>query len=256
MAANEPTSKNTIYAINLPTFGFNITYFCPKVSGTLYIVPTPIGNLADITYRAVEILGTVDAVLAEDTRQTKKLLDHYNIEKKLIPFHQHNEHKNLQMVISKLQAGENFAVCSDAGMPGISDPGYLLIREAISHDLQVITLPGAVAAIVALVNSGLPCDTFVYEGFLPHKKGKQTKILNLLEEKRTTIFYESPHRIVKTLVMIKELLGEERKVCIGRELTKKFEEHIRGTVTEVLAHFELKDPKGEFVLLVGGYDSK
>ncbi|MGY8847355.1 MAG: 16S rRNA (cytidine(1402)-2'-O)-methyltransferase, partial [Bacteroidia bacterium] len=157
---------------------------------------------------------------------------------------------------SKLQAGENFAVCSDAGMPGISDPGYLLIREAIANDLQVITLPGAVAAIVALVNSGLPCDTFVYEGFLPHKKGKQTKILNLLEEKRTTIFYESPHRIVKTLVMIKELLGEERKVCIGRELTKKFEEHIRGTVTEVLAHFELKDPKGEFVLLVGGYDSK
>ena len=225
-------------------------------SGKLYIVPTPIGNLGDITYRAVEILKNVDAVLAEDTRQTKKLLDHYEIEKKLIPFHQHNEHKNLQIVVDKLLAGETFAVCSDAGMPGISDPGYLLIREAIANDVEVVTLPGAVAAIVALVNSGLPCDTFVYEGFLPHKKGKQTKILNLLEEKRTTIFYESPHRIVKSLTMIKELLGEDRKVAIGRELTKKFEEHLRGTVSEVLSHFETTPPKGEFVLLVAGYDSK
>ncbi|MDB4107798.1 16S rRNA (cytidine(1402)-2'-O)-methyltransferase [Bacteroidia bacterium] len=225
-------------------------------SGKLYIVPTPIGNLGDITYRAVEILKSVDAVLAEDTRQTKKLLDHYQIDKKLIPFHQHNEHKNLQVVIDKVKGGETFAVCSDAGMPGISDPGYLLIREAIVNDIEVITLPGAVAAIVALVNSGLPCDTFVYEGFLPHKKGKQTKILNLLEEKRTTIFYESPHRIVKSLNKIKELLGDDRKIVIGRELTKKFEEHIRGTVVEVLDHFTTNAPKGEFVLLVGGYDTK
>lgn len=215
-------------------------------------MPTPIGNLGDITYRAIEVLGRVDAILAEDTRQTKKLLDHYGVEKKLIPYHQHNEHKNLNVVIDKLRGGESFAVCTDAGMPGISDPGFLLIREAVKEGLEVVTLPGAVAAIVALVNSGLPCDTFVYEGFLPHKKGKQTKILSLVEEKRTTIFYESPHRIVKTLSMIKELLGEERGIVIGRELTKKFEEYVRGTVTEVLAHFETNAPKGEFVLLVAG----
>lgn len=225
-------------------------------SGKLYIVPTPIGNLGDITYRAIEVLKEVDAILAEDTRQTKKLLDHYQVEKKLIPYHQHNEHKNLNVVIQKLQGGETFAVCTDAGMPGISDPGFLLIREAIANDIEVITLPGAVAAIVALVNSGLPCDTFIYEGFLPHKKGKQTKILSLLEEKRTCIFYESPHRIVKSLTMIKELLGADRKVAIGRELTKKFEEHVRGTVDEVLLHFTNHPPKGEFVLLVAGNDTK
>lgn len=226
------------------------------MSGTLYIVPTPIGNLGDITYRAIEVLSQVDAILAEDTRQTKKLLNHYQVEKKLIPYHQHNEHKNLSMVIDKLTAGETFAVCTDAGMPGISDPGFLLIREAVQAGINVITLPGAVAAIVALVNSGLPCDTFVYEGFLPHKKGKQTKILSLADEKRTTIFYESPHRIVKTLVMIKELLGDERGIVIGRELTKKFEEYVRGSVAEVLAHFEANTPKGEFVLLVAGNDKK
>jgi len=222
------------------------------LSVTLYIVPTPIGNLGDITYRAIEVLSQVDAILAEDTRQTKKLLNHYQVEKKLIPYQQQNEHKNLSMVIDKLKDGETFAVCTDAGMPGISDPGFLLIREAVQEGINVITLPGAVAAIVALVNSGLPCDTFVYEGFLPHKKGKQTKILSLAEEKRTTIFYESPHRIIKTLTMIKELLGEERGVVIGRELTKKFEEYVRGTVTEVLAHFETNAPKGEFVLLIAG----
>jgi 16S rRNA (cytidine1402-2'-O)-methyltransferase len=226
------------------------------LSGTLYIVPTPIGNLGDITYRAIEVLSHVDAILAEDTRQTKKLLNHYQVEKKLIPYHQHNEHKNLSMVIDKLTAGETFAVCTDAGMPGISDPGFLLIREAVQAGINVITLPGAVAAIVALVNSGLPCDTFVYEGFLPHKKGKQTKILSLADEKRTTIFYESPHRIVKTLVLIKELLGDERGIVIGRELTKKFEEYVRGSVAEVLAHFEANTPKGEFVLLVAGNDKK
>lgn len=208
--------------------------------------------MGDITYRAIEVLGSVDAILAEDTRQTKKLLDHYNVEKKLIPYHQHNEHRNLNLVIDKLKAGETFAVCTDAGMPGISDPGFLLIREAVKEGLNIVTLPGAVAAIVALVNSGLPCDTFVYEGFLPHKKGKQTKILSLAEEKRTTIFYESPHRIVKTLTMIKELLGDDRGIVIGRELTKKFEEYVRGTVTEVLEHFETNAPKGEFVLLVAG----
>jgi 16S rRNA (cytidine1402-2'-O)-methyltransferase len=204
----------------------------------------------------VQVLSEVDAILAEDTRQTKKLIDHYHIEKKLIPYHQHNEHKNLDVVITKLKGGETFAVCTDAGMPGISDPGFLLIREAVKEDIEVITLPGAVAAIVALVNSGLPCDTFLYEGFLPHKKGKQTKILSLLEEHRTTIFYESPHRIIKSLKMIQELLGDERKIVVGRELTKKFEEYVRGTVAEVLTHFENNSPKGEFVLLVAGYDTK
>ena len=224
--------------------------------GILYIVPTPIGNLGDITYRAIETLGSVDAILAEDTRQTKKLLDHYDVEKKLIPYHQHNEHKILESIISRLQAGENLALCSDAGMPGISDPGFLLIREAVNSEIQVVTLPGAVAALVALVNSGLPCDTFVYEGFLPHKKGKQTKIKSLLEEKRTTIFYESPHRITKSLQMIKDILGEDRKIVIGRELTKKFEEFVRGSVTDVLEHFEKNMPKGEFVLIIAGTDGK
>ena len=219
-------------------------------------MPTPIGNLADITYRAIEVLKSVDAILAEDTRQTKKLLDHYNINQKLIPYHQHNEHKNSKGIIEKLLNGESFAVCSDAGMPGISDPGFLLIRESIHVNIEVVTLPGAVAAIVGVVGSGLPCDSFVYEGFLPHKKGKQTKILNLLEEKRTTIFYESPHRIIKTLQMIHDLLGPDRSIVIGRELTKKFEEYIRGNPIQLLEHFKNHEPKGEFVLMIAGYDKK
>lgn len=226
------------------------------MKGKLYIVPTPIGNLADITYRAIDVFKSVDAVLAEDTRQTKKLLDHYNINKKLIPYHQHNEHKNSKGIIEKLLNGESFAVCSDAGMPGISDPGFLLIRESIHENIEVVTLPGAVAAIVGVVGSGLPCDSFIYEGFLPHKKGKQTKILNLLEEKRTTIFYESPHRIIKTLQMIHDLLGPDRSIVIGRELTKKFEEYIRGNPIQLLEHFKNHEPKGEFVLMIAGYDKK
>jgi 16S rRNA (cytidine1402-2'-O)-methyltransferase len=219
-------------------------------------VPTPIGNLADITYRAIDVLKSVDAILAEDTRQTKKLLDHYEISQKLIPYHQHNEHKITKSIIEQLINGGSLAVCSDAGMPGISDPGFLLIREAIQAEIEVVTLPGAVAAIVGIVGSGLPCDSFVYEGFLPHKKGKQTKILNLLQEKRTTIFYESPHRIVKTLQMIHELIGPDRQIVIGRELTKKFEEYIRGNTTQLLEHFTHHEPKGEFVLMIAGYDKK
>lgn len=226
------------------------------MKGSLYIVPTPIGNLADITYRAIDVLKSVDAILAEDTRQTKKLLDHYEISQKLIPYHQHNEHKITKSIIEQITNGDSLAVCSDAGMPGISDPGFLLIREAIQAEIAVVTLPGAVAAIVGIVGSGLPCDTFVYEGFLPHKKGKQTKILNLLHEKRTTIFYESPHRIVKTLQMIHELIGPERSIVIGRELTKKFEEYIRGNTTQLLEHFDHHEPKGEFVLMIAGYDKK
>ena len=226
------------------------------MKGSLYIVPTPIGNLADITYRAIDVLKSVDAILAEDTRQTKKLLDHYEISQKLIPYHQHNEHKITKSIIEQITNGDSLAVCSDAGMPGISDPGFLLIREAILAKIAVVTLPGAVAAIVGILGSGLPCDTFVYEGFLPHKKGKQTKILNLLHEKRTTIFYESPHRIVKTLKMIHELIGPERSIVIGRELTKKFEEYIRGNTTQLLEHFDHHEPKGEFVLMIAGYDKK
>ena len=219
-------------------------------------MPTPIGNLADITYRAIDVLKSVDAILAEDTRQTKKLLDHYEISQKLIPYHQHNEHKITKSIIEQLSNGASLAVCSDAGMPGISDPGFLLIREAIQAKIEVVTLPGAVAAIVGIVGSGLPCDSFVFEGFLPHKKGKQTKILNLLEEKRTTIFYESPHRIVKTLQIINDLIGPDRSIVIGRELTKKFEEYIRGNTTQLLEHFTHHEPKGEFVLMIAGYDKK
>ena len=210
----------------------------------------------DITYRAINVLRSVDAVLAEDTRQTGKLLKHYDINNKLIPYHQHNEHKSVQNLIEQMKNGSDFGLCSDAGTPGISDPGFLLIREAIKEDIEVVTLPGAVAAIVALVNSGLPCETFIYEGFLPHKKGKQTKILSLLNEERTTVFYESPHRLVKTLNMIVELLGAERRIVVARELTKKFEEYVRGSAAEVLAHFEAHPPKGEFVLIIGGNDAK
>ena len=226
------------------------------MNGRVYIVPTPIGNLADITYRAIDVLKSVDAILAEDTRQTKKLLDHYEISQKLIPYHQHNEHKITKSIIEQLINGGSLAVCSDAGMPGISDPGFLLIREAIQAEIEVVTLPGAVAAIVGIVGSGLPCDSFVFEGFLPHKKGKQTKILNLLKEKRTTIFYESPHRIVKTLQIINDLIGPDRSIVIGRELTKKFEEYIRGNTTQLLEHFTHHEPKGEFVLMIAGYDKK
>lgn len=229
--------------------------FAPDLSkGKLYIISTPIGNLGDISYRAVDILKTCTAVLAEDTRQTKKLLDHYQIEKKMIPYHQHNEHRSLEYFVEQLNSGVNYALCSDAGTPGISDPGFLLIRECVKHDIHVESIPGATAVITALVTSGLPCDSFVFEGFLPHKKGKQTKILSLLEEKRTTVFYESPHRIVKSLEMVHDLLGAERRIVVARELTKKFEEYVRGNASEVLEHFKVNKPKGEFVLIIGGKD--
>lgn len=221
----------------------------------LYIVPTPIGNLSDITYRAIDHLRSSDIILAEDTRQTKKLLDHYEIQNKMYPFHQHNEHKILAKVIQELKSGKNIALCSDAGTPGISDPGYLLIRECINEGIEVVSLPGATAVITALVASGLPCDKFVFEGFLPHKKGKQTKILSFKDEERTLVCYESPHRITKTLVMIQELLGDSRKLVIARELTKKFEEVLRGNASDLISHFEENQPKGEFVLLIGGVNA-
>lgn len=221
-------------------------------SGKLYIVPTPIGNLGDITFRAIETLKSVDVILAEDTRQTKKILQHYEISNSLRAYHQHNEHGVVSQIITELKQGKKIALCSDAGTPGISDPGFLLIRTAIEEGISVETLPGAVAAIVAIVNSGLPCNSFVFEGFLPHKKGKQTKILSLLTETRPTIFYESPHRITKTVAMIVELLGGERQIIIARELTKKFEEYIRGTAQEVLENLQQNERKGEMVLIING----
>ena len=218
----------------------------------LYVIPTPIGNLEDITLRAIRLLKEVDLVLAEDTRTTKKLFSHYEINTKLSSFHMHNEHKVLSKYISRLKGGETFALVSDAGTPAISDPGFLLIRECVIEDIEVDCLPGATAFVPALVNSGLPNEKFVFEGFLPVKKGRQTRLKLLAEEERTMVFYESPHRIIKTLSQFSEYFSEERKVSISREISKMFEETIRGTTSEVLHYFEQKKPKGEFVIVVEG----
>ena len=218
----------------------------------LYVIPTPIGNLEDITLRAIRLLKEVDLVLAEDTRTTKKLLSHYEINTKLSSFHMHNEHKVLSKYISRLKGGETLALVSDAGTPAISDPGFLLIRECVIEDIEVDCLPGATAFVPALVNSGLPNEKFVFEGFLPVKKGRQTRLKLLAEEERTMVFYESPHRIIKTLAQFSEYFSEERKVSVSREISKMFEETIRGTTSEVLHYFEQKKPKGEFVIVVEG----
>ncbi|MDX1651437.1 MAG: 16S rRNA (cytidine(1402)-2'-O)-methyltransferase [Brumimicrobium sp.] len=218
---------------------------------TLYVVPTPIGNLEDITLRAVRILGEVDFILAEDTRTTKKLLDKYEISKPLIAHHIHNEHKTLSSVVDKIKHAHSAAIVSDAGTPSISDPGFLLIRACLENDIPVVALPGPSAIIPALVGSGFPSDRFVFEGFLPHKKGRQTKWKNLAEEERTIILYESPHRLVKALREIVEFLGDDREVCVAREISKIHEEFRRGAAVEVLSHFEKNPPKGEIVLLIG-----
>jgi len=218
----------------------------------LILVPTPIGNLEDMTYRAVRVLSEVDGILAEDTRQTSKLLKHYEISKPVSAFHQHNEHKALQRMIERMQDGETLALVSDAGTPGISDPGFLLVRECIKNDIKIETLPGATAFVPALVNSGLPCDRFVFEGFLPHKKGRQTKLKLLAQEERTIVLYESPHRLVKTLGQLIEFFEEDRTVCVSRELTKVYEENRRGKCSEVLKHYEEHPPKGEIVLIIEG----
>jgi len=223
-----------------------------KVS--LYVVPTPIGNLGDITLRALEILKSVDSILAEDTRTSGILLKHYNVSKPLQSFHIFNEHKALQSVIKKLQEGVTMAMVSDAGTPGISDPGFLLIRECLKHNLKIECLPGATAFIPALVKSGFPTDRFVFEGFLPHKKGRQTLLKELAEEERTIILYESPHRLVKTLEQMMEFFGNDRLVSVSRELTKLYEETFTGTVADTLAHFQKKDVKGEIVMVVSGKD--
>ncbi|MCA1763845.1 MAG: 16S rRNA (cytidine(1402)-2'-O)-methyltransferase, partial [Flavobacteriales bacterium] len=190
----------------------------------LYLVPTPIGNLGDITFRAIETLKAVDAILAEDTRNTGKLLKHYQIDKKLLPFHAHNEHKILGKILERLEDGEDLALVSDAGMPGISDPGFLLVRACIEADVRVESLPGATAFVPALVNSGFPCERFCFEGFLPHKKGRKRRMEDIAEERRTLVFYESPHRIVKTLIQLGDALGATREASVSRELTKIHEE--------------------------------
>jgi 16S rRNA (cytidine1402-2'-O)-methyltransferase len=221
-------------------------------AGGLYIVPSPIGNLQDITFRALEILQKVDLILAEDTRTSLKLLNHYQIIKPLSPYHQHNEHKVLHHLTDQLLQGKTIALLTDAGTPGISDPAFLLVRECIKVGVPVETLPGATAFVPALVNSGLPMNRFVFEGFLPLKKGRQTLLKQLANEERTMIFYESPVRLVKTLEEFIPYFGEERHCCVSRELTKMYEENKRGTLTEVLFYFKEKGVKGEIVIIVQG----
>jgi 16S rRNA (cytidine1402-2'-O)-methyltransferase len=222
----------------------------------LYIVPTPIGNLEDITLRAIRILKEVDIILAEDTRTSGNLLRHLGIEKRLFPHHQHNEHKTVAMIAERIGNGEKVALVTDAGTPGISDPGFLLVRECIANGIEVECLPGATAFVPALVNSGLPCDTFCFEGFLPQKKGRQTRIKNLVHEQRTMVFYESPHRLVKALEQFIEYFGANRKASVSRELTKMFEENKRGTLTELAEYFKSKTIKGEIVIVVAGDEIK
>jgi len=222
----------------------------------LYIVPTPIGNLADMTYRAVTVLQEVDTVLAEDTRTSGVLLKHYGISKPMLPYHQHNEHKITSRLIEELQAGKTFALITDAGTPGISDPAFFIIRECIKNDIRVECLPGATAFVPALVNSGLPTDSFCFEGFLPLKKGRHTLLTSLSAEPRTIILYESPVRLVKTLLQLITYFGADRPCAVSRELSKKFEETIRGTLQEVHDHFSSKSVRGEIVLLIGGSQDK
>ena len=218
----------------------------------LYIIPTPIGNLGDFTFRAIDVLKNVDLILAEDTRTSSVLLNHYQIQKPITPYHQHNEHKIVQHLTDQLLAGKTMALLTDAGTPGISDPAFLLVRECVKNDIKVECLPGATAFVPALVNSGLPINSFVFEGFLPLKKGRQTKLKQLATEERTMVIYESPMRLVKTLEDFIEYFGEERQCCVSRELSKKFEENKRGTLKEVHDYFLEKGVKGEIVIVIAG----
>jgi 16S rRNA (cytidine1402-2'-O)-methyltransferase len=221
--------------------------------GKLVLVPTPIGNLEDITLRSIRMLQEAEVIYAEDTRVTKKLLGHLNITgKQLVPFHAHNEHKQVERSVQTVRENELTVLVSDAGTPGISDPGFMLVRACVEAGLVVDCLPGPTAFVPALVASGFPCDRFVYEGFLPHKKGRQTKWKSFLDEERTIVMYESPHRIVKALEECVAILGESRQVCVGREISKLFEQYVRGTAAEVLQHFQNTPPKGEIVLLIKG----
>jgi 16S rRNA (cytidine1402-2'-O)-methyltransferase len=218
----------------------------------LYLVPTPIGNLKDITLRALEVLQAVDAVIAEDTRKSGQLLKHFSIEKKFIPFHQHNEHKVLESICQKLATGVDMALITDAGTPGISDPGFLLVRACVKAGIEVCSLPGATAFVPALVNAGLPCERFCFEGFLPVKKGRQTRLEHLRDEQRTMVFYESPHRLIKTLTQFKEVFGEHRQAAVSREITKLYEENRRGTLDELINYFNTQNIRGEIVIVVEG----
>lgn len=220
--------------------------------GKLYLVPTPIGNLKDMTFRAVEVLKDVDLILAEDTRTSGKLLKHYEISTQMHSHHMHNEHKTVDGIVKRIQEGETIALISDAGTPAISDPGFLLTRACIEAGIEVDCLPGATAFVPALVNSGFPNEKFVFEGFLPVKKGRQTRLEFLAEETRTVVFYESPHKLLKTLSQFVEFFGAERRVSVSREISKLHEETIRGSAEEVLNHFENKPPKGEIVIVVAG----
>ncbi|WP_289060685.1 16S rRNA (cytidine(1402)-2'-O)-methyltransferase [Alistipes ihumii] len=218
----------------------------------LYVVPTPIGNLDDITLRAVRVLSDVDLILAEDTRTTQVLLRHLGIEKRMWSHHKFNEHAAVEAVARTIESGEAVALVSDAGTPGISDPGFLLVRTCLEHGIEIETLPGATAFVPALVDSGFPCDRFCFEGFLPAKKGRTKRLLQLADEERTMIFYESPYRLTKTLEQFAGVFGPERPVSVSRELTKKFEQTVRGTLAEVAAHFAAHEPKGEIVVVLGG----
>lgn len=223
--------------------------------GKLYLVPTPIGNLEDMTFRAIRILKEVDAVLAEDTRTTMHLFQKYEISNKLIPHHLNNEHKTVDRIVSEIEEGKNYALVSDAGTPAISDPGYLLVRACVQKGIEVDCLPGATAFVPALVNSGFPCEKFVYEGFLPTKKGRQTRILQIAQEERTVVLYESPHRILKALAQFQEHFEPNRKISISREISKKFEETVRGTAAELHTYFTNNPIKGEFVVVIEGKSS-
>ncbi len=224
--------------------------------GILYIVPTPVGNMEDMTFRAVRILKEVDLVLAEDTRTSGILLKYYEIKNALMSHHKFNEHGTSAGIVNRLLAGENIALISDAGTPGISDPGFFLVREAVRAGVEVQCLPGATAFVPALVSSGLPCDRFAFEGFLPQKKGRQTKLQSLKDEERTMIFYESPFRLVKTLQQFAEVYGGDRQVSVCREISKVHEESVRGSLDEVIAHFKEKEPKGEIVIVLAGRNEK
>lgn len=218
----------------------------------LYLVPTPIGNLKDITLRAIDVLKSVDVILAEDTRTTGKLLKHFEIQRPLQSYHIFNEHKTIEKLVDRMERGEQMALVSDAGTPGVSDPGFLLVRAVRDAGLTVNCLPGATAFLPALVNSGLPNDRFVFEGFLPHKKGRKTRIENLMQETRTMVFYESPHRLMKTLEQFSLAFGENRMACVSRELTKIYEENVRGTLQELIYYYKEHPIKGEIVLTIAG----
>ena len=221
----------------------------------LYLVPTPVGNLEDMTLRAIRILKEVDVILAEDTRTSGLLLKHFDIKNRLCSHHKFNEHQTADAFAARIAAGENMAMVSDAGTPGISDPGFMLVRACVARGVEVQCLPGATAFVPALVASGLPCERFSFEGFLPQKKGRATRLESLREDPRTMIFYESPHRVVKTLTQFIEVFGADRQVSVCREISKIHEESVRGTLTEVLAHFEENEPRGEFVIILEGYNA-